>query len=65
MLRYKIILTFFILLAIAASCLGFYYTLTSNINIALKAFIYILLLIEVFIDLFILVKVWLTTSAKE
>lgn len=57
MIRYKIMLTFFILLAIAASCAGFHYTLISSVNIVLKTFIYIILLFEVFVDLLMLVKI--------
>ena len=64
MIRYKIMLTFFILLAIAASCVGFHYTLISSVNIVLKTFIYIILLFEVFVDLLMLVKIWFTSTEE-
>lgn len=56
--RYTMLVTFFILLAIAASCVGFHYTLIANISNVLKVFIYILLLLEVFVDCMLLVKIW-------
>ncbi len=62
MLKYKIIVDFFAILAIAATALGCYYTTISSPSIWLTVFVYIMAVIEVIGDILI---IWYISITKE
>lgn len=62
MVKYKILIDFLCLLAIATACLGCYYTVTSGVSVVLNILVFTVAIIEVFVDLCIIIKV---TNTKE
>lgn len=57
MVKYKILIDFLCLLAMAVTCLGCYYTITSGVGTAITVLVFSTAVVEVFIDLCVIVKV--------